>query len=99
MKYCFALFLLLLLLFAPTQSTDASFCRQYREHFICVVDIKRSAKNYWEYRAKLRVDGVLQPLVSYNCRRRIAIQPDGTAISFDRDATGELICNLFNKAN
>ncbi|KYC42833.1 hypothetical protein WA1_11955 [Scytonema hofmannii PCC 7110] len=75
----------------------ASFCRNDNGHQICIIDIKRSAKNYWEYRAVLNVDGVKRPVEVYNCRDRKKIQKDGTALPFGKNDPGEIVCRLFKK--
>ena len=38
-----------------TSSAKAEFCRQINGQQICITKIKRSAKNYWEYRDKIFV--------------------------------------------
>ncbi len=62
------LLLFLGLSFAVALPAEASFCRNSNNHLICILSIKRSAKNYWEYRAAVSVDGVKRPLEVYNCR-------------------------------
>lgn len=47
---------------------EAYTCRNYKGHQVCIISIKRSAKNHWEYRALVNVDGVKIPLETYNCR-------------------------------
>lgn len=94
-------FIILLLVlawsFAIASPAEASFCRNSNHHSICILSIKRSAKNYWEYRAAVRVDGVERPIEVYNCRDRIRISPDGTVVPFEPDGSGELICQFFQK--
>jgi hypothetical protein len=95
MKYVFALLLLLgisLMVIAPVEA--ASFCRTIRDRAICILSIQRSAKNYWEYRAAVSVDGVARPIEVYNCRDRLRVRPDGKVARFEPNGAGELICNL-----
>jgi len=92
-----ALLLLLTLLFAVALPAEASFCRHSNEHSICILSIKRSAKNYWEYRAAVTVDGVERPIEVYNCRDRIRVRKDGTVVPFDPNSPGELICSFFQR--
>ncbi|MEW6493576.1 MAG: hypothetical protein AB1589_13875 [Cyanobacteriota bacterium] len=92
-----ALLLGLALSFAIASPAEASFCRNSDHHSICILSIKRSAKNYWEYRASVRVDGVERPIEVYNCRDRIRIRQDGTVVPFESDGSGELICKFFQK--
>ena len=76
----------------------ASFCRNYHENSICIVDIKRSAKYYWEYRASVRINGVTRPREIYNCRTRRRITTDKNVVPFEPNGAGELICSLFAKS-
>ncbi|GAB4198823.1 MAG: hypothetical protein Fur006_48980 [Coleofasciculaceae cyanobacterium] len=67
MKYI-AILLLLTLSFANAPPAEAALCRTSNDRLICILSIKRSAKNYWEYRAAISVDGVKRPIEVYNCR-------------------------------
>lgn len=96
MKYIALLLIpILWLSFAPP--AQASFCRTLNQRVICIKSIKRSAKNYWEYRAVVSIDGKERPLEVYNCRDRTKIRPDGTIVRFESNGAGELICNLLKK--
>lgn len=68
-----------------------------QSHEVCILKITRSAKQYWEYRASVRVDGETRPVESYDCRQRIRIGQDGKRIRIDQDAAGTLICQHFNR--
>ena len=96
MKYI-ALLLLLTLLFAIAPPAEASLCRTSNDRLICILSIKRSAKNYWEYRAAISVDGVKRPIEVYNCRDRMRVRTDGTVVPFAVNGPGELICSFFQK--
>ncbi|GET36776.1 hypothetical protein [Microseira wollei] len=96
MKYI-ALLLLVTLWFVLALPAQASFCRTSNHRVICIKSIKRSAKNYWEYRAVVSIDGVARPIEVYNCRDRLKLRPDGTIVEFESDGAGELICNLLKK--
>ncbi|MBD2057263.1 hypothetical protein H6F88_14750 [Oculatella sp. FACHB-28] len=93
MKYI-ALVLVLVLAFAVALPTQAAFCRTVNGHNICILSIKRSAKNYWEYRASVSIDGIARPIEVYNCRDRQRIQKDGTVTPFVENGPGELICSV-----
>jgi hypothetical protein len=80
---------------APAQA--APYCRTTAEHTICVLSIKRSAKNYWEYRAAVSIDGVERPIERYNCRDRLRIQNDGIVKQFESAGAGSVICRLFDR--
>ena len=62
-----------------------------------MVDAKRSAKNFWEYRAKVTIDGKLEPVGVYDCRDRFYIDEDGFAEPFSKHPAGPVICNLFKQ--
>lgn len=66
-------------------------------HLICILSIKRSAKNYWEYRAAVSIDQVARPIELYNCRDRLRVRQDGKVIPFQTNGAGTLICNFFQK--
>ncbi|HAC65903.1 MAG TPA: hypothetical protein DCF68_20815 [Cyanothece sp. UBA12306] len=94
----YILFILLLILsFFIASPTQASFCREIDGHSICIEKIKRSAKNYWEYRTSLKVDGRIRPTEVYNCRDHIIIQKDKTVVSFKDNRIGYLICRILDK--
>lgn len=87
----------LLLAVAPSLPVRAAeICRQMGDREVCVLEIERSAKYYWRYRAQVSVDGRSRPTEVYDCRRRLRIQRDKTTVPFARDGAGELICGLLN---
>lgn len=97
--------LLLILKFSVAHPAFASVCRNYddydalhQHHQICILSINRSAKNYWEYKAAVSVDGVKRPTKVYNCRKRVKIQKDGTVLPFEQKDPGEMICSFFNSS-
>ncbi len=73
----------------------AQFCRNIDGKKICIVEIKRSAKNYWEYRVTVRINDVVKPQEIYNCRRQIKIKKDGSTVPFIDRGAGEFICSYF----
>ncbi|MBH8565252.1 hypothetical protein I8748_24235 [Nostoc sp. CENA67] len=97
-KYIFFLLLLLINTVIFTSFASASVCRNYHSHLFCILSINRSAKNYWEYRAVVSVDGVQKPIKVYNCRERVEVQKDGTVVPFEDEDAGELICSFFKKS-
>lgn len=78
----------------PAQAIN--YCRTVGDHQICLLDVKRSAKNYWEYRAVVSIDGQPRPLEIYNCRQRTRTLEDGTVVSFAPQGAGVLICKLLD---
>jgi hypothetical protein len=97
MVKCIALLLLLMLLFAIALPAEASFCHNSNDHSICILSIKRSAKNYWEYRAAVSIDGVEKPIELYNCREHVRVRTDGIVVPFEPNGAGELICSFFQR--
>lgn len=96
-KYIILSIFLLIFFFAVAPPTAASFCRNYNGNNICILSIKRSAKNYWEYRAEVSINGGRKPLEIYNCRTEEKIQKNGKIIKFQPNGAGKLICNVLNK--
>ncbi len=86
--------LIFTLFFTVVPPAIASFCRQLNGHLICIVSIKRSAKNHWEYRTVISVDSMEKPLEIYNCRNQTKTQNDGKIVPFESDGVGELICRI-----
>ncbi|WP_439341984.1 hypothetical protein [Vacuolonema iberomarrocanum] len=78
-------------------AAQAAYCRTVEGHEVCILDIHRSAKNYWEYRARVSVDGEARPMAVYDCRDRTLLRPDGTRVSFRNDITGDVVCRLFRR--
>ncbi|MGB7439975.1 MAG: hypothetical protein WA919_02820 [Coleofasciculaceae cyanobacterium] len=92
-----SLLLFLTLSFAVALPAEASFCHTSNDHSICILSIKRSAKNYWEYRVAISIDGVEKPMEVYNCRDRIRIDQDGDIVPFQDNGSGEIICSFFKR--
>ena len=90
-----ALLLPLVLSIALSLPAAAASCRTINNQTICILDIQRSAKNYWQYRASISVDGTAKPAEFYNCRDRHIVQKDGTRIKFEPNGIGNFICRLY----
>ncbi|MEH2267252.1 MAG: hypothetical protein V7K68_02270 [Nostoc sp.] len=95
--------LLFILPFCVVNPAFASVCRNYDvydglRHQICILSISRSAKNYWEYRATVSVDGVKRPTEVYNCREPVKVQEGGTVLPVEQKGPGEMICSFFNSS-
>lgn len=74
---------------------EAATCRMIQDQIICITDIKRSAKNYWEYRVTLSIDNIIQPVEIYNCRDRQIIKSDKTRVKFSSQDLSQAICRLY----
>lgn len=83
-----------MMLVAAGRPAIAETCRTVGEHRICLVSVKRSAKNYWEYRAVVEIDGDRRPLEVYDCQRQRRTTAEGKRIPFADGGPGELICRL-----
>ncbi len=90
---------LLINFWGATLPVEAAFCRNLNNHNICIVQIKRSAKYYWEYRATISIDGKKRLREIYNCRTHSVIKADRQIIPFESNGVGELICSRFAKTN
>ena len=99
MKYRRLLLLLLVLFWLGfTPIANADMCRQRFGQEVCILKLKRSAKNYWEYRAKVSVDGEKQKYKEiYNCRDRTLTRRGKYPIPFKANSPGELVCKIFEK--
>lgn len=86
---------LLVLSWTVAFPAEASVCHMIKDHSICILSIKRSAKYYWQYRAAVSIDGVKRPVEIYNCRDRTRLRQDGVVVSFEPDGAGEFICSFF----
>jgi hypothetical protein len=76
---------------------EAALCRRTAERTLCIMEIKRSAKNFWEYRAIVSVDGKTRPIELYNCRDLVRVRADGRVVPFTESGAGELICRALNR--
>jgi hypothetical protein len=71
---------------------EALLCRTVEGHQVCVESIKRSAKNFWEYRAELTIDGATRPKERYDCRR--TLRPSNSEESPSPRELQQLVCGL-----
>ncbi|NJN75335.1 MAG: hypothetical protein HC796_02600 [Synechococcaceae cyanobacterium RL_1_2] len=78
-------------------SNAANMCKTVSGSEICIAEIKRSAKNYWEYRLKLQVNNQGQVTLIYDCRDRSLIKlikSNPKNLTFDYHLIGHWICDL-----
>jgi hypothetical protein len=73
----------------------ADICRSIDGHEVCIVTIKRSAKNFWEFNAAVSIDGKRGPKQPYNCRSRYKTSPDGRLERFGKGSIGALVCRAY----
>lgn len=100
MKYrrLLGIFFLLTLAFwlGFTTLAEAAMCRQDNGQEVCILKLKRSAKNHWEYRAKVSFDGKEQNnLEVYNCRDHTITRKGKYPSPFKPNSLGELVCKIF----
>jgi hypothetical protein len=95
MRKIFTFFWVVLLSLIIAFPAQAFTCRTQNDHRVCIISIKRSAKNHWEYWASVSIDGTRTPAEIYNCRRQVLIQNDGRIVPFGEDNAGEVICSFF----
>lgn len=89
--------LVLLYWLTAVAPASAEFCRQVDGHRICILSIKRSAKNYWQYQAIVSTDGEIQPSASYDCRDRSIVERDGNMALFRSRPDGAIVCSLYRR--
>ncbi len=78
---------------------NAAMCGDRYGQQVCILQLKRSAKNYWEYRAKVSIDGKKQVEQEiYNCRDRTLTRKGKYPVPFKPNSPGELVCSLFQKS-
>jgi hypothetical protein len=81
---------------APIAQAAPLTCRPYHDREVCIDRIKRSAKNYWEYRVNLTIDGQKQPEDLLDCRHYQRIDRDGFIEPFSAHDVGRFVCRYFN---
>ena len=98
LKNYFIILLFVLAFFVIIPRAEANTCKFWSGHQVCVVQIKRSAKYYWEYRTILSVDGTKQPEIVYNCRNSYYFNPEKNKVFFknNKNDLGNFVCDLFN---
>jgi hypothetical protein len=97
-KFLIKLVISLLVCFSSvTLPASADYCRQVEGHQICILNIKRSAKNYWQYQATASIDGIEKPTASYDCRERSITDLDGNQSLFRSRLDSKLICSLYRR--
>ena len=90
---CFVL--LMGLTIAPPPTLAADICRTIDQRTVCIITIKRSAKNFWEYNAAVSIDGKRGPKEPYDCRSKIKTNPDGSFSRFGKNSIGSLVCRAY----
>ena len=76
-------------------SIAAPLCRTIQNQNVCILTIKRSAKNYWEYSAAVSIDGKRGRKEPYDCRGRYKTRRDGSIEYFKSPSIGALVCKTY----
>ncbi|ELS00141.1 hypothetical protein [Gloeocapsa sp. PCC 73106] len=71
-------------------------CYDYQGQKICLLNIQRSAKYYWQYRVDVTINGKKQPQTTYNCLQKTKQSKSGNILDFTTNDLGQLICSLFD---
>lgn len=92
------LFLLILVFWLiATPGVKAATCQSVTGKQVCIENIKRSAKYYWEYRVNLIIDNQKQSTRVYNCRDHYYTLPDRTKVYYQQNAPlAKLVCRLYS---
>ncbi|HAE06182.1 hypothetical protein [Richelia intracellularis] len=89
------LIILSLQIITITPTAYGNRCETINAHKVCIVDLKRSPKRYWNYRVSISIDEEKQPVEIYNCRSQFKIQQDGKIVFFEENSPGKFICRNF----
>lgn len=79
----------------------AAQCQSVAGQEVCILNLRRSAKHYWEYWAQLSINGVKQPERTYDCRvfakerPSRKVPPELTAETVKVESIGGLVCRLY----
>jgi hypothetical protein len=78
----------------------AAQCQTVASQEVCILNLRRSAKNYWEYWAQLSINGIKQPERVYDCRvfareRSRNIPSELSAETVKAESIGSLVCRLY----
>jgi hypothetical protein len=76
-------------------AADPLLCRTVDSHQVCILSIKRSAKNFWEYRVQLSVDDQPRAKERYDCRRTLRSMKTQEAPSPQQ--LHHLVCGLLQR--
>lgn len=79
---------------------NAAQCQTIAGQEVCILNLRRSAKNYWEYWAQLSINGTKQPERIYDCRvfareRSRNIPPELSAETVKAESIGSFVCRLY----
>jgi hypothetical protein len=69
-------------------------CRMVNQESVCLLDIRRSAKYHWEYRATVQVGDRAPVREIYDCRDRRQRRSDGPWMPIQAGGTGDYVCRL-----
>ncbi|WP_404790061.1 hypothetical protein [Altericista sp. CCNU0014] len=99
-RVAIAVLLALLWIAAMALPAAAAQCQSIAGREVCVLNLRRSAKHYWEYWAQLSIDGIKQPERIYDCRvfsrgSSSYIPPELTAETVKVESIGSLVCRLY----
>ena len=81
-----------------SSSAQASTCRNYDDQKVCIVRIKRSAKYYWRYRTEIKINGIKQPMMIYDCRQQKKFTKEGVGIPFKSVGIENFICGTLDNS-
>lgn len=98
MRFKYLLLLFLVFWVGCMPIAEAAICGVRNGQEVCILRLKRSAKNYWEYRGKVSIDGKKQSDQEiYNCRDRTLTRKGKYPIPLKPNSPGELVCEIFQK--
>jgi hypothetical protein len=97
-----ALLLALIWFVGMALPATAAQCQSIAGQEVCILNLRRSAKHYWEYWAQLSLNGVKQPERTYDCRvfareksSRMGVPLELTAETVKVESIGGMVCRLY----
>jgi hypothetical protein len=99
-RFVIALLLALVWIVGLALPARAVQCQSIAGQEVCILNLRRSAKHYWEYWTQLSINGVKQPERIYDCRvfakeRSPYIPPELSAETVKVQSIGSLVCRLY----
>jgi hypothetical protein len=97
-----ALLLALIWVVGMALPATAAQCQSIAGQEVCILNLRRSAKHYWEYWAQLSINGIKQPDRTYDCRvfarensSRRVVPHELTAETVKVESIGGMVCRLY----
>jgi hypothetical protein len=97
MRHCLIWIVGILVLWLWPLSAQAATCSVVDGQSVCIHNLQRSAKNYWEYRVQFKIAGIVQPIEIYDCLNRRKSTISGHWEPLVGNSQDALACRLFRR--